>query len=111
MKCRCVFMPHADHRVSTSRPAAALLATLILAASPAAAEPARSQLSVGARVVPSCEVTTESDAAQASCTDGSGMSVAVERREAASSPDRPATARAAKAGDPAPTPTWITVTY
>ncbi len=111
MKCRCVFMPHADHRVSTPRPAAALLATLILAASPAAAEPARSQLSVGARVVASCEVTTESAAAAASCTDGSEMSVSIERREAAPSPDRPAIERAAEGGGRAPAVSWVTVTY
>jgi hypothetical protein len=104
-------MPHADHRFSLQRPAVALLAASLLAASPASAQPARSQLSVGARVLPSCEVATESDAAEASCTDGSGMSVSVERREAASFPDRPAIGRAAKAGEPASTPTWVTVTY
>ena len=104
-------MPHAGRLLSLGA-AAALLPALILAQSPAAAEPARSQLSVGARVVPACEVTTDgAGAAASSCTTGSDRSSAIERTGAAPQPDRPAIARAAGAGDSASTLTWVTITY
>ena len=104
-------MPHARHLLSLGA-AAALLPVLILAQSPAAAEPARSLLSVGARVVPACEVTTDgAGAASVSCATGSDRNVSIERTGAAPQPDRPAIARAAEGGDSASTLTWVTITY
>ena len=105
-------MPDADHRVSLRRPAVALLATLLLAVSPAAAQPARSQLGIGARVSPSCEVSADgAEAGAATCTDGSDASISVQRRGAASAPDRPAPAPVAETGESASAPTWVTVTF
>ncbi len=104
-------MPHAGHRVIFGL-AAILLPALLVAASPAAAEPARSQMRVGARVLPACLVSTDdSGAAATACTAGAQGSLSVERRSDALDPGRPVIARAAEGGDSAPSVTWVTITY
>src|SRR5688500_11267052 len=104
-------MPHADHRVIFGL-AAMLLPALLAAASPAAAEPARSRIRVAARALPACEVSTDdTGAAATACTAGTQGSISVERRLDALDPDRPVIARAAEGGDSTPRVTWVTITY
>ena len=103
-------MPHADLRVPFR--AVVPLAALILAAAPAAAQPARTQLSVGARVVQACSFSTDGAApASSSCPAGAERTVSVERRSADPQPYRTATSVAAQGGESAPTVTWVTITY
>jgi len=111
MKSRCVFMPHAEHRVSRRRAAAALLPALALAASPAAAERTRARLAVHATVHPSCLFSTDpAGAAAVSCTRGSGWNISVEWPGADPVADR-RNAALPRSGDAAPPRTVVTVSY
>ena len=101
-------MPHAGHRVSFGF-GAALLAVLMSLAAPAAAEPGRSQLGVGARVRPSCEATTEGAAAAPTCTAGAEATISVEQGRSARYPDPSAASGAPDHRDS--TLTWVTITY
>lgn len=108
MKCRSVFMPHADHRV-TLRRAAALLPALALAASPAAAERVQSRMAVSAIVLSGCLVSTRDPGAAAiSCTSGGRWNIAVEQRRAGPPADREERPAAAP---PPPALTMVTVSY
>ena len=70
--------------------AAGAVAALLLPFATADAQPARSQLAVGARVIPACQVATSAEAGAApvavTCSDDGPTSVSVERRVMTSSP-------------------------